>query len=261
MLDRSVVAESDTVEARELLIFSCLAPQTARAVFLDSIIAGISEDEIVEIDADVVVCLGEWVAELDVFSTMVALSVDNPEAAGVMVTALMTCAQDLVVALMLEETGLTREELSEDEASCLRAWVADTDWTTLPASSTDGSVRFDILPGLFDCVPDLLRSEPGERPWGEVIEEGTPVEIGVATQGAVNFGDDGDFFAFEADEGEYYQLDVTLGTLENSVLEIFDAPTAPGWASTTTTAAAQERPGSPGRHPAQAPTTSMSTSK
>ena len=222
VLDRSVLSESDTVEAWEILIFSCLAPQTARAVFLDSIIAGIGEDEVFVLDADVVVCLGEWVAGLDVVATMVALSVDDPETAGKTTKALMTCTQDLVVALMLEETGLTLEELSEEEASCLRAWVTDTDWTTL-FTGDDPSILMEFFPDLMACAPSLSWSEPGDRPWDEVIEEATPVGIGVATQGAVDYENDRDYFAFEATQDEFYQLDVTLGTLQDSVLDIFDA--------------------------------------
>lgn len=222
VLDLSVMSESETAEAWEILIFSCLAPQTARAVFLDSIIAAIGEDEVFELDADMVVCLGEWVAELYVFATMVALSVDDPEATGVMVTAFMTCAQDLVVALMLEESGLTREELSEEEASCLRALVADTDWTALLTGSAEDPLLMDFLPGVLGCVPNLSWSEPGDRPWDEVIEEATPVEIGVATQGTVNYENDRDYFTFQATQGEFYQLDVTLGTLQDSIVDIFD---------------------------------------
>ena len=366
-LDQSVLSESDTVEGWEILIFSCLAPQTARAVFLDSIIAEIGEDEVFVLDADMVVCLGEWVAELDVFATMldlwvdnpeivewpfktlvaamVALSVDDPETAGKTTTALLTCTQDLVVALMLEETGLTLEDLSEEEATCLRAWVTETDWTTLltgsaddpsalfgflpdlmacapdmfissmleetgltledlseeeatclrawvtetdwttllTGSADDPSALFGFLPDLMACAPDMFISsmleetgltledlseeeatclrawvtetdwttlltgsaddpsalmeffaglldcvpeswpEPGDRPWDEVVEEATPVEIGVATQGAVDYENDNDFFAFQAEDGQLYELDVTLGTLEDSVLEIYDA--------------------------------------
>ena len=45
----------------------------------------------------------------------------------------------------------------------------------------------------------------------------------MATQGELEYEGDGDFFTFEATEGEFYQLDVTLETLEDSVLYLFDA--------------------------------------
>ena len=50
----------------------------------------------------------------------------------------------------------------------------------------------------------------------------TPVELGVAAQGELEYESDSDFFAFEATAAEFYDLDVTPGTLEDSVLDLFD---------------------------------------
>ena len=248
-------------------------------------VAGMGEDEAFEIDVDTEACLAEWVAGLDVVATMVALSVDDAGATGEVTAAFLACNQDMIVSLMLEETGLTLEDLSEEEASCLRewvtdsawttlltgatddpsvlmgfvadliacapdmfissmledggitledlseeeasclrAWVADTDWTSLFTGSTDDpALLFDLLPGLFDCVPDLSWSPASAGPSEGVIEDATPVEIGVATQGELEYVGDRDFFSFGATEGQLYELDTTPGTLEGSVLDLFDA--------------------------------------
>ena len=346
VLDRPVMSASDTTDAWEILIFSCLAPQTARTVFLSTTIAEMEEDVVLGIYADSLACLEEWVAGLDVVATLVALSVDDGEAIGGIVTPFMTCTSDLVISAMLEEAGMTLEDLSEEEASCLRTWVAATDWPVLLAGSTDDrSVLFDFIPDLIPCVPDLfllsfleetgmaledlseeeasclqtwvattdwpallagstddlslllgilpdlsacvpdlfllsfleetgmtledlgeeeascLRtwvaatdwpallasftddlsllvdiypdlsycvpdlgwSGPSVRPWDEVIQGATPVEIGEPSQGELDYEGDSDYFAFEAQEGEFYQLDVTLGSLQDSVLDLFDA--------------------------------------
>ncbi|MDE0137539.1 MAG: PPC domain-containing protein [bacterium] len=340
VLDRSVMSESDTPEAWEISMFSCLAPQTARAVFLALLVAGIEKDGAFRADADAQACLDEWVAGIDVFATMVALSADDAGAAGEVTTAFMRCHPDLFISSMLEQTGMTLEDLNEEEATCLREWAAGTDWATLLASSTDDpsflgdfvpdliacapdlfissmledtgltlddlseeeatclrewatgidwatllagddfAVLLDFLPDLFacapdlfissvledtgltledlseeeasclrewvtdfdwstlftgfaddsmylfellECVPDLSWSEPGDLPWGQVIEEATPLGIGVVFQGELDDEGDSDYFIFEAEEGEFYQLDVTLGTLEDSVLDLYDA--------------------------------------
>ncbi len=161
VLDRSVMWGSDTVEAWEISIFSCLAPETARSVF---------------------------------------------------------------VSLMLEEAGLSLEDLSEEEATCLRAWVTETDWTTLTGATDDASTLIEFFAGLLDCVPDPSWSEPGDRPWDEVIEEATPGGIGETTPGELGFGGESDTFAFQAAEGDQlYELDITLGTLADYVLDIYDA--------------------------------------
>ena len=338
VLDRPVMSESDTPEAWEVSMFSCLAPQTARAVFLALLVAGMEEDGSFLVGADGEVCLNEWVAGIDVVATMVALSADDAEAAGEVTTAFMRCNPDLFISLMLEETGMTLDDLSDEEATCLREWASSTDWATLLtgddpsllgdfvpdlitcapdmfistmledtgmtledlnedeisclrewASSTDWatlltgddlSVLMDFLPDLFactpdmfiasmleetgltledlseeeasclrewvtdfdwatlftgfaedplylfellECVPDLSWSESGDLPRDHVIEGATPIGIGVAFQGELDDAGDSDYFAFEAEEGEFYQLDVTLGTLEDSVLDLYDA--------------------------------------
>ena len=347
VLDRPVMSASDTTDAWEILIFSCLAPQTARAVFLSTTIAEMEEDVVLGIYADSLACLEEWVAGLDVVATLVALSVDDGEAIGGIVTPFMTCTSDLVISAMLEEAGMALEDLSEEEASCLRTWVADVDWPALLAGSTDDrSVLFDFIPDLISCVPDLFLSSfleetgmtledlseeeasclrgwvattdwpallaastddlslllgilpdlsacvpdlfllsfleetgmtledlseeeasclrgwvattdwpvllasftddlsllvdiypdlsycapdlwwsgPSVRPWDEVIQEATPVEIGEPSQGELDFeGERVDYFAFQAEEGELYDLGVVLGSLQDSVLDLFDA--------------------------------------
>ena len=340
VLDRPVMSESDTPEAWEVSMFSCLAPQTARAVFLALLVTGMEEDGLFLIDADAEICLDEWVAGIDVVATMVALSADDAEAAGEVTTAFMSCNPDLFISLMLEDTGMTLEDLSEEETTCLREWAAGTDWATIFAGATDDvsllgdfvpdlvacapdmfiasmledtgltledlseeeatclrewavgidwatllagddlAVLLDFLPDLFscapdmfiasmledtgltledlseeeitclrewvtdfdwatlftgfaddplylfemlECVPDLSWSEPGDLPRDHVIEEATPLGIGVVFQGELDDEGDGDYFTFAAEEGEFYQLDVTLGTLEDSVLDIFDA--------------------------------------
>ena len=299
VLDRSVMSGWETPEAGEILMYSCLAPQTARSVFLSTIVVAMGEDTAFEVDADGEACLAEWVAGLDVVFTMATLSVDHADAASAVTSAFMICNPDLVVSnpdlfvsLMLEETGLTLEDLSEDEASCLQPWVANTDWTSFLTGATDGhsmlrdfipnlldcapnlvvslmleetglaledlseeeasclqarvantdwtnvytratgdpSLLFEVFAGLFDCVPDLSWSESGDqwpessdRPWDELTQEATPAEIGVATQGELEHVGDSDFFAFEATEGELYDLDVTIGTLRDSRLTIHDS--------------------------------------
>jgi hypothetical protein len=66
-------------------------------------------------------------------------------------------------------------------------------------------------------------SEPGDRPWDEVVKEAVSLEIGMAAQGEMDYVGDRDFFRFEATEGEYYDIEVTLGTLQDSVLDLYDA--------------------------------------
>ena len=285
VLARPVMSESDTPETWEVSMFSCLAPQTARALFLALLVSGMEEDGVFLMDADAQACLDAWVAGIDVVATMVALSADDAEAAGEVTTAFMRCNPDLFISLMLEETGMTLEDLSDEEATCLRNWATGTDWTTLLTSAatdpsplfeflpglvecapdlflfsmleefdltledlgaeeatclrewvagtdwttlftsaaTDPSPLFDFLPGLFDCLPDLTWLGAGARLPAAMVDEATPVRMDVVTQGELEFAGDSHYFAFDAQEDELYELDVTLGTLQDSLLQVYEA--------------------------------------
>lgn len=50
----------------------------------------------------------------------------------------------------------------------------------------------------------------------------TVVAVGETAAGAIEFGNDADYFAFEAEAGRTYEIQVTLGTLEDSVIGLFD---------------------------------------
>ena len=226
VLARSVMPESDTPQAWEESIISCLAPQTTRALFLAFMVAGMEEEGLL-IDTDAKACLDEWVEGIDV----AALSNDDTEVATEVTTALMRCNPNLVISSMLEETGLTLEDLSEEEATCLREWVTNTDWVPLisliAGSPNDPELLGGIVSDLIACAPDIFISsmleETGHLQWNEIIEHATPLGMGVALQGDLNYEGDSDYYTFEAEEGESYQLDVTLGTLEDSVLDLYNA--------------------------------------
>ncbi len=51
----------------------------------------------------------------------------------------------------------------------------------------------------------------------------TPVTLGETIRGALDYRGDVDFFVFEAKEGQFYQIDVDLGTLPDSVVTLYDA--------------------------------------
>ena len=55
------------------------------------------------------------------------------------------------------------------------------------------------------------------------VEEATTVTVGEAVQGALDHTNDIDVFVFQAEEGVFYQIDVALGTLSDSVVGLYDA--------------------------------------
>ena len=55
------------------------------------------------------------------------------------------------------------------------------------------------------------------------MEDATPITVGEQIAGELEYNDDFDVFRFTAQEGQLYQIDVALGTLEDSYLEVYDA--------------------------------------
>ena len=62
---------------------------------------------------------------------------------------------------------------------------------------------------------------------GDSVDHATFATVGLPVSGEVNYAGDVDFFAFTAEPGQTYQIDVDLGTLGDSVATLFDAD---GWA-------------------------------
>ena len=286
VLDRPVLESSEVPGQWEVSIFSCLAPETARAVFLSLMIAGMESDEepYIELTDDELSCLREWVASIDVADAIGALAEEDPAVAAEMVSgmfscltnlglsmmvsemgieaelneeemsclrewvaaldmgalvagfddedpaalgefirALFGCVPDVFLSAMLEEAGVALDDLTEDEASCLREWVTGADFGELFASDPDAALAF--VPDLVECIPDLLEVPP--VPVGVssnlTFEDATPVTIDEQAHGELNEPYESDLFMLDADQGQLYQIDVTLGTLDDSVVTLYDS--------------------------------------
>ena len=148
-LDQPVL-RSDTAEW-EVSIFVCLAPESADALFLSSLIAEM--EELSEAEES---CLRELVADSDV-AALVAAPEDSAAAAE-FITGMVNCVPDLFLSVMLAELGVEEEELSEDGASCLRELVADSDVAALVAAPEDSAAAAEFITGMVNCVPDLFLS-------------------------------------------------------------------------------------------------------
>ncbi len=55
------------------------------------------------------------------------------------------------------------------------------------------------------------------------LADATPVTVGVSAEGVVNYENDTDLFVFEAEAGETYKIDVSLGSLSDSWLTLSDS--------------------------------------
>ena len=171
-------------------------------------------------------CLREWVTAID-WDALAAAGEDPSGWFASMATGLVNCVPDLFLSVVIEEMGVDLEDLSDDERTCLREWVTAIDWDALAATGEDPSGwSASMATGLVSCVPDLFSPEEDQGvdiddDHSDSVEGASTVVVGEAVQGGLDYDGDEDFFVFNADEGVLYQIDVALGTLENSVVILY----------------------------------------
>ena len=79
----------------------------------------------------------------------------------------------------------------------------------------------DVVP---DVVPDDYADVPDDHADSEV--SATAIRVGAGVRGALDYDGDIDYFRFQAEQGEFYQIDVALGTLDDSIVNLYDGD---GW--------------------------------
>ena len=57
---------------------------------------------------------------------------------------------------------------------------------------------------------------------GDDIDDATVAAVGADVEGAIGYLGDTDYFRFTAEEGQFYQIDVALGTLDDSIVYLYD---------------------------------------
>ena len=213
----AVAAEDPTaVAAASSAFFTCVPGLLLSAAY--------GED--VELSEEEATCLREAFAAIDV--TALIGATDDADASVKSIAALLNCAPRLLFDGLTEDG----EALSAEEASCLRELVAATDVAALLAAPVDSDAHMEFGDGLLVCVPDLFGAESEEHPvsvsdsvddYADSFEEAAALTVGEAVPGVLGHVDDIDVFVFRAEKGVYYQIDVALGTLSDSLAGLFDA--------------------------------------
>ena len=99
-------------------------------------------------------CLRAWIVNMDPR----ALAADDPPLE--VVVDMTACIPDVFIQIMVEEFGLTAEDLSREETSCLRAWIVNMD----PRALTADDLPLEVGVEMIACIPDVLvLSSPGLR--------------------------------------------------------------------------------------------------
>ena len=76
-----------------------------------------------------------------------------------------------------------------------------------------GCIDPDVVPDDYADVPDDHGNSEGDA---------TAIRVGADARGALDYDDDIDFFRFQAEQGQTYRIDVALGTLDDSIVDLYD---------------------------------------
>ncbi|MXY78923.1 MAG: hypothetical protein F4Y94_04355 [Chloroflexi bacterium] len=233
VLSEHILAEEDTEPWQAALIASLYEP-TAEAVFFAITVAA-AEEGGVTLNAGERSCLRAVVADLDVADLIAATSAapEDVAASAAFVQGMIACLPDVMLRGMLEGSGMSYDDLSEEERDCLRELLIGPDWGALLSGEPpeDPEAFGALLEDLFNCVPGGLLID-GDFDDGETLGDddhadapvgATPATVGASVEGVLEDGGDTDMFVFEAQEGALYRIDAGLGTLDDSILRLLDA--------------------------------------
>ena len=152
LLDQRV-ADSD-LEQDEMSLFACVAPSVAESLFLNVMLAGVQQEGM-ELSDDEEACLRERLKGID--WEAVAIAADGDGAAfGALMSGVVRCMQDFVLAAMLAEMQVDLDGLDDDERECLRRLMDGIDWGVLFADDEDPDGFVAFAAGLFGCLPEVL---------------------------------------------------------------------------------------------------------
>ena len=93
-------------------------------------------------------CLREWVMEIDPGD----VTADEPSPRSI--ADIVACIPDVFIGLMVEEFGVTPDDLSGEETSRLRAWMVNID----PRLFTAGDPSPELIAEAVACIPDVFIS-------------------------------------------------------------------------------------------------------
>ncbi len=179
-------------------------------------------------------CLNEWMVGYDWSNIMTAMMEEDLGIMGEFFPGLIGCAPGPFLSLMFEDTGLDLNALTDEEKECLEDWLTDFDWDAVIAALTaaafvEDDEAYSILVeafGLLSCIPDLdvedFAGAGGPDDHADGFADATRIGVGTSIEGVIDYEYDVDLFEFSADAGQFYQIDVALGTLGDSVLTVYD---------------------------------------
>ena len=109
----------------------------------------------------------------------------------------------------------TNDDYGDTLASRLY-WNAPSSGERYVAVEGYGIGTYTLMVSLSDLIDDHANWEGNA----------TAIRVGADVRGSLDYDGDIDFFRFQAEQGQSYQIDVALGTLDDSIVHLLDSD---GW--------------------------------
>ena len=175
-----------------------------------------------ELADDEKLCLQHWARNID----PAALAADEDAAAVEVSLGMLACVPDLLIATVAQDLGVSPEELGDDEKLCLQDWARNIDPADL-AADEDDEAAIEVGLGMLACVPGFGQefgdlSDTSADDHADISEDATVVAVDAATEGVIENLSDVDFFAFQAEAGVTYQMDVAPVTMSDPHMALYD---------------------------------------
>ena len=223
------VTSDDFPTDDDMSILACIGPEHARDVVLSGLVWSMQTETGIMIGAEETACLRESMADIDVIG-LVESSDDSGAIA--LLGAFGRCLGDAFISLMLVDSGVDFEDLSDGEKACLRERQAGVDWdgfTGDPEASFEAFL--DLSLGMFECLPEFgfdgvssAETPPGvDDDHANSSAGATATRVGDAAGGSLEYDGDIDYFVFDVVEGEVYEIGVAPGTLEDPTVALYGA--------------------------------------
>ena len=130
---------------------------------------------------------------------------------------------DVIDTSVINEVLLAIAPDLEEEYSALEEQLSEVA-VRLPAALRQQMIEVDcldphIVPGDYDEPDDHGNNFESANSVGDA----TAIRVGVDVEGVIDYEGDPDYFRFTAEQGQLYQIGVSLGTLPDSYVELLDS--------------------------------------
>ena len=223
-LDMPILLELQFPLDKEVAMFGCLEPGTARAVLLGATVAAIQEEDDLRIAQDELACVRNVLTGMDAAAVVAAMVQDAEDRlpAGEFMAGFFRCISK-TLANLYAAMGTPKD--SEDRMDCARKVLEGVDAEIMVALMWEEETREaeEFISALMDCIPIEDEYEGTRDDHADWIGDATVVEVGHTLPAAVEYEHDVDTFAFVAEGGTIYQIGVGLGTLEDVWISLYGA--------------------------------------